>query len=279
MTTADGLVWVFLIALALLAGLIDSLAGGGGLITVPGFFILMGPGPEAIGTNKILAVTASGAALLAYWKNAQIEARLIGIALIATGLGAFSGARVAPHLPNEFFRWLVIALAPAMMWLVLNKDVWQSRWVDTEPRPSPLTTLWQAGVGVFFAGFYDGLAGPGGGTLMFLALYFLGRAPLPMAIGTSKLANLASALVSLGTYEIQGLVRWDIGWLGALPIGAGAFIGASWIARLGRGQRPEASMRLQKLARQALFVIAGLMLLRLAFDLGEQALPIFTDRD
>jgi uncharacterized membrane protein YfcA len=151
--------------------------------------------------------------------------------------------------------------------------------VDSSPKPSPQTTLWQAGVGVFLAGFYDGLAGPGGGTLMFLALYFLGRTPLPLAIGTSKLANLASALVSLATYEAQGLVRWEIGWLGAIPIGAGAFIGASWIARLGRVQRPEASVRLQKLARQALFIIAGLMLLRLAFDLGEQALPIFTDRD
>jgi hypothetical protein len=251
----------------------------------------MGPGPEAIGTNKILAVAASGAAFLAYWKNAQIEKRLIGLAVVATGLGAFSGARAAPLLPNEFFRWLVIALAPAMMWLVLNKDVWQTRWAESKAPVDPTKNLlgptknlgWPKktwiGVGVFLAGFYDGLAGPGGGTLMFLALYFLGRTPLALAIGTSKLANLASALVSLLTYESQGLVRWEIGGLGALPIAVGAYFGATWISRLGRRADPDASLRLQKLARQALFVIAGLMLLRLAFDLGEQALPIFKDRD
>ena len=270
MAPSDPMVLILLISLALIAGLVDSVAGGGGLITVPGFFVLMGPGPEAIGTNKILAVTAAGAALLAYLKNAQVERQLAGLAIFATGLGAFAGARLAPHLPNEFFRWLVLLLAPGMLWLVLNKEIWQSRKLESTAHFNPKSLRWLAGFGTLFAGFYDGLAGPGGGTLMFLSLYFLGRTPLTLAIGTSKLANLASALVSLGTYQSQGLVKWELGLLGVVPIGLGAFVGATWISRMGRAGDPRASQRLQKIARQALAIIAVLMLLRLAFDFGEQ---------
>ena len=88
----------------------------------------------------------------------------------------------------------------------------------------------------FGAGFYDGVAGPGGGTMMFLSLFLIGGMPAAIAMGTGKLANLGSALTSLGTYGAQGEVAWLLGTLVAVPIALGAWTGAKFATRLKKGE-------------------------------------------
>lgn len=232
-----------------LAGLIDSIVGGGGLISVPVFLLILGPNASAVGTNKVAAVAAQLAALAVYHRNAQVDLSLAGKILVVTCVGAVLGAACAPYLPPEFFKWFLVVIAPIVLILVFTRKLWTR--AKDHPKHPRLALL-----GSFTAGFYDGIAGPGGGTLMFLSLFLLGGMPATLAMGTGKLANLGSATFSLGTYAWQGNVHWAMGFVMAVPIALGAWLGATYSSR--RSHEDEA----RKLARTALVIVSGLLLAR-----------------
>jgi uncharacterized membrane protein YfcA len=104
-------------------------------------------------------------------------------------------------------------------------------------------------------GFYDGIAGPGGGTLMFLSLLIFARVPLLPAMATAKIANLASASVALSSFSITGNVVWKMGLITAV----GMAIGATTGARL-------ATRRAAPVARVALAIVATGLVLKLIFS-------------
>jgi uncharacterized membrane protein YfcA len=244
---------ILMISGGFIAGFIDSIVGGGGLITVPIFLLALGPNASAIGTNKVAAVAAQLAAFAVYFQNRQVdEIRGRSIFLI-TALGAIFGALLAPKLPSEFFKWFLLVITPAVIAMVLTKRIW-SRSPDKPAKPR------LAMLGSFSAGFYDGVAGPGGGTMMFLSLFIIGGMPAAIAMGTGKLANLGSALTSLATYGLQGEVRWLLGFLVAVPISIGAWAGAKFATRLREGESLES--RARDVSRAALVVVSCLLLVR-----------------
>lgn len=230
-------------------GLIDSIVGGGGLITVPVFLMILGPNASAIGTNKVAAVAAQLAALAVYYRNAQVDVARAWKFLLLTSIGAVVGARFAPMLPPEFFKWFLLVIAPLVLLLVFTRSLW-TRASDASRFPR------LALVGSFTAGFYDGIAGPGGGTLMFLSMFLLGGMPATIAMGTGKLANLGSATLSLTTYGLQGQIHWALGFVMAVPIALGAWLGAYYSAR----HREED--RARQLARTALLIVSVLLVAR-----------------
>jgi uncharacterized membrane protein YfcA len=248
---------------AFFAGVIDSIVGGGGLITVPVFLIILGPNASAIGSNKVAAVFSQVAAAYVYWReygkqqhvDASIsKAQLIARAFISTSVGAAIGALTAPQLPTWFFRWFIIVIAPLILTLVLSRGLWRTDRVRTS-RPGLATAA------TFFAGLYDGIAGPGGGTLMFLSLFAVGGVPAGYAISTGKFANLGSALTSLIFYQAQGQVRWDLGLTAGIPIAFGAYLGAhastQWI------KKDQTKDRASQIARAALVVVTVLLMVRI----------------
>lgn len=239
-----------------IAGFIDSIVGGGGLITVPLFLLVLGPQASAIGTNKVAAVAAQLAAFSVYFQNRQVDRKNGTSILIVTALGAIFGALLAPKLPKEFFKWFLLVVAPMVIAMVFLKKAWQ-RPLDLPPRPR------LALFGSFGAGIYDGIAGPGGGTMMFLSLFFIGGMPASLAMGTGKLANLGSATTSLGTYAALGEVHWGLGAIVAVPIALGAWMGAKFATRLREGESMET--RARTVSRAALVVVAGLLLTRWAY--------------
>lgn len=244
---------ILMISGGFIAGFIDSIVGGGGLITVPIFLLALGPNASAIGTNKVAAVAAQLAAFAVYFQNRQVdEIRGRSIFLI-TALGAIFGALLAPKLPSEFFKWFLIVITPAVIAMVLTKRIWSRS--PNKPAKPRLAML-----GSFGAGFYDGVAGPGGGTMMFLSLFIIGGMPAAIAMGTGKLANLGSALTSLATYGLQGEVRWLLGFLVAVPISIGAWAGAKFATRLREGESLES--RARDVSRAALVVVSCLLLVR-----------------
>lgn len=265
----DSILRLLLAAAGILAGFVDSIAGGGGLITVPIFSLVLGPGATAIGTNKIVAVCASLVALLVYLRGGHVSLRGNLIFALIVGASASLGAFLAPFLPGSVHRWILIVIGPVILWIVYRKDLWIQKEIELDQhegrplvRPSGLRPaglmnrqsllLWGAG---FVCGFYDGIAGPGGGTLMFLSLLLVARIPLLNAMATAKVANLASAFVSLCSYTATGHVRWETGWPMALGISFGAFAGASLATR-----------RAAPLARAALLIVASILLFRLIFS-------------
>ncbi len=243
---------LLLVATGLIAGLIDSIAGGGGLITVPLLSIVIGPGATAIGTNKVAAVASSLAALLIYFRNGHVSIRGNRRFALIVGLTAGFGALSSPLIPPETHRWLLIVVCPLLLFVVIRKDLWLNKPQREKNASSDKPQQWIFWMAGAACGFYDGIAGPGGGTLMFLSLFLLARLPILAAMATAKVANLASASVSLAAFASTDHVVWPKGMVVAIGISVGALIGAGF-----------ASKNAAVFARFALVVVASLLLLRL----------------
>ena len=240
---------VALFLAGLLAGVVDSIAGGGGLITVPIFTLLLGPGSLAIGTNKIVAVVATGVALLVYLRLGHVRLKgKLGF-FLCVGLSSALGAFASTLVPPQVYRWFIVAIVPLILFVILRKDLWVKEAATEDHSRVDRGALWLAGIA---CGFYDGIAGPGGGTLMFLSLFILAKFPLLRAMATAKVANLASASVSLASFAYTGNVLWNKGVVMAAGIGVGAFLGATL-----------ASRNAAKWARVALAVVSILLMVRL----------------
>lgn len=230
-----------------LTGLIDSVVGGGGLISLPTLSIAIAPGPHAIGTNKIVGSVGALIALMVYAKKGHLLWRE-GIAFcIVCASGSFLGSSLAPHVSKEFFRYLMIFMCPIILWIVYNREkFFKERENFVKPHP-----------GIFFlsallSGFYDGFFGPGGGTFMFLSLFLGTGFPMLTSIAISKLANTFSASTALVTYSMNGFVHWKEGFIMAIGMSVGSYIGASY-----------ASKAAAKIVRPMLIFIVILLMVKL----------------
>lgn len=243
---------IFLKLCVFIAGFIDSIVGGGGLITLPVFTILVGPGAPAVATNKIVATVAALTALIIYAKNGHLKLKTASAFFVSVGIGTFIGSKLALILPVEIFKYLVIIICPVFLYIILNKKHFVHEQKDATVSDKNLSKLIISGL---ICGAYDGVLGPGGGTLMLLSLVIFAKLPLMIAIASSKFANVISASTALASFSISGVVNWSVG----LNLAVYAFVGALIGSNL-------ANKKAEKVARPLLvFVVIGLML-KLIFD-------------
>lgn len=238
--------WI-LILTGLIAGAIDGIAGGGGLVTIPILALLIGPGATAIGTNKVAATCATLVALAVYARKGHVRFRSAIPFAVTVAVGSLLGSLTATSLSPEFYKWALVFILPTLLIVIWRRDLWLH--VENRPRKPG----WLIGLAAMSIGFYDGVAGPGGGTLMFLLLFLLAGQPLMVAIATSKLVNFFSGVTSLVSFTISGHVLWSAGIALALGISAGAFLGAHAALRDG-----------PKYARIALSILVVVLTWRLA---------------
>jgi len=209
--------WPLWFATGLSAGFVDSIAGGGGLITLP-VLISSGLEPkEALGTNKLQATfgSASAAAHYAAAKTVSVKECSRGFALTFLGaaIGTFAVQRLEPTLLRRIIPVLLMAVTVCVL---LKPDLGQS---DTRPRLSRNRFDLIFGLGL---GFYDGFFGPGTGTFWAMA-YVLGLGfNLARATGHTKVMNFASNLSSLIFFLLNGKARFMVG----LTMGLGQLLGA-----------------------------------------------------
>ncbi|NRB34974.1 MAG: TSUP family transporter [Rhodobacteraceae bacterium] len=227
----SGLEWeviALLIAAGFVAGFIDSIAGGGGLITVPAL-LLSGADPvTALGTNKVQGLFGSGTAALSYAKAGLVDLRRqAGPALIAF-VAAALGAVAVSRLPVD---WIdaalpVVLIAIAVFFAV--KPGLSDR--DGRARLGPRVIALSM---VPLVGFYDGLVGPGTGSFFMIGFVTLAGYGVLKATAHTKLLNFASNLGGLMGFLLVGSVWWGVGLLMALGTIAGARVGAGFAQRFG----------------------------------------------
>ena len=216
-------VLVVLFAVSLVAGCIDAIAGGGGLLTLPALLWAGLPPAMALGTNKLQSTAGSLSASLHFVREKAVNFRrfwpAFAAALLGGALGALAVQQIDPGFLRKVIPWLLIAIA---VYMLLAKKVGQVQ------RHQRITIpVFAATVG-FGVGFYDGFFGPGTGTFFALACVGLLGLTLPVATAHSKVLNLASNLASLALFVIGGKVLW----LPGLTMAVGQFIGAQVGARL-----------------------------------------------
>ncbi len=233
-------------------GIIDSVVGGGGLISLPYLSFVLEPGPHAIGTNKIVGTIGSLVAFIVYASKGHLKFKEgILFSLLCAG-GSFLGSESAPYVPRAIFQILLIIACPLILYFIFKKDDLLKENIHIEINK---TLLFCAAI---FSGFYDGFFGPGGGTVMFLSLFFIAKFPLLNAIAISKMANLFSASTALITYHKNNFVHYPVGlWVG-LGTTMGTFIGAHY-----------ASKNMQKILRPMLVFVTVLLSVKILFDLFE----------
>ena len=212
---------LLLLGAAFMAGFVDSIAGGGGLITVPAL-LLAGLSPvEALGTNKLQGLFGSSSATLAYARKGHVDlkAQLPSAALSAAGSAL--GALLATLVPGDIFRaFLPFLLVAIALYFAFKPNMGD---LDRARRLSPfLFGL----IIVPLIGFYDGVFGPGAGSFFMLAFVALAGYGLLKATAHTKLLNFASNLGGFAIFAIVGVISWKIGLMMGLAQFAGAQVGS-----------------------------------------------------
>lgn len=224
---------VWLIALLFLtgfsAGFVDSVAGGGGLITVP---VLLGIGlpPQlALGTNKFQSSFGSFSAMINYAGNGHVPFNpelLTGILCTLAGAagGAFAVQRVDSRWLGLTIPWL---LAGIFFYFLLRPRLGDK---DYTPKMGHLRLFFVFGL---LLGFYDGFFGPGTGNFWALSLVVVGGMNLVRATAHTKVMNFTSNIVSLALFALGGNIRLDIGLIMAVGQFSGGLCGSGLVMRKG----------------------------------------------
>ena len=207
-----------LLIVAVVAGFVDAIAGGGGLLTVPAL-ALSGLDPvSALATNKLQSAFGSGAATLRFWRAGHLDLSMWPIAL-AAGLASVFGTLIVTYLPKQTLSLgLPVLLVAVAIYFAVSPKISDH---DQHPR---MTAAMFIATFVPFIGFYDGAFGPGTGSFFMAGFVGLLGLGVVKAAARTKLANFASNLGSLATFILGGHVVWLAGFV----MGAGQFLGA-WL--------------------------------------------------
>jgi uncharacterized membrane protein YfcA len=219
----------FLMAAAFIAGAIDAIAGGGGLITIPALLAAGIPPVSAVATNKLQSTLATAGAVLAYSRQGHIDFRRFAWptagAFAGSAAGAFLLTRIDPAFLSAFLPLLLIAIAVYFLLAPRMSDE------DKHSRAGPALLIATA----VAIGCYDGFFGPGTGSFFTTALVVLFGLGLIRAVAHTKLLNFASNLAGLLVLVAGGYVWWVLGSLMALASIIGGQLGARMAMRYGAG--------------------------------------------
>jgi uncharacterized protein len=230
---------ILLTLAAFIAGYVDAIAGGGGLITVPAL-MLAGLSPvEAIATNKLQGTAGVAASTFAFWKAGHLDTKALRRAIPAAAIGAAVGCLLVGALDATLLkRAIPVALILIALYFAFQRPASQQRATQhrTEPHdaapPTPLSPTRTALV-AFPVAAYDGFLGPGAGSFYMAGLTSLAHAPLLSALANTKPLNLTSNAVALVIFALSGnLVLWA-GLPMALAQFAGSRLGAASALRHG----------------------------------------------
>jgi uncharacterized membrane protein YfcA len=222
--TTDPVHVAILTAVAFVAGTVDAIAGGGGVLTMPALLWAGLPPKVALGTNKGQSVFGSGSAMLRFGRAGLLDRprarRTFPVGVIASAAGALVVAFV---VPSDALKPVILSLLVAVALFLLLRPA------TLEPKGAPPRHPHRVAVAIAAAiAAYDGFFGPGTGTFLILAFVLWLKDDAAQASADAKVVNFASNLGSLVVFARCGWVRWEI----SLPMAAAQFAGGTFGAHL-----------------------------------------------
>lgn len=212
-----------LFVVALVAGLVDAVAGGGGLLTVPALLAAGLPAHVVLGTNKGASVFGSGAALLRFWRARLVDSRRARVLFPLGLLGSFGGAALLTALDPSVIRAMVLVLLVGAGFIVAFV-----RPPTTQATAPVARAELKVGMMALLIGAYDGFFGPGTGTFLIIGFVLLLHSSLQRASANAKVVNFASNVAAVALLGWKGLIVWKV----SLPMAAGQLIGGALGAHL-----------------------------------------------
>ena len=225
---------IFLVAAAFVAGWVDAVVGGGGLIQLPALLIAFPAAAPVhlLATNKMASIAGTTVSSITFWRRVRPDAKTaVALAVPAFG-GSLLGALVASHLPRSVFNPVILtALIVVFAYTLLKPDLGG----DTRLRFDGRRHMAAAALAGFAIGFYDGALGPGTGSFFVFAMVGLMGYAFLEASAKAKVANFATNLASLVVFLPQGAGYWKLGAAMAVANIAGGYLGARTAVRKGSG--------------------------------------------
>ncbi len=210
---------------AFLAGFVDAVVGGGGLIQIPALFVLMpGIAPATLlGTNKFASVWGTVAAAMQYLRRVPVEWRSTLPTAVSALLFGYLGATVAARIPADLFRPLILLLLIGVLaYTLAKKDIGALH----APRFGHRAQFWVGLAVGATIGFYDGVFGPGTGSFLVFAFVGLFGFSFLAASASAKLVNVITNFAALAYFAYAGFVRYDIAIPMAIFNVAGSLVGS-----------------------------------------------------
>lgn len=217
---------------SLLAGFVDAVAGGGGLITFPALMLMGLPISTVVGTNKLVGTAGSSMSAYTFIRRKQVNPELLTFGFPLACCGAVFGAYLVLQIPNEFLKpFIGVFLLLLALYFFLRPKMGIENNYSSLGRNSKYVFL----SFVFFFGFYDGFFGPGTG--MFLTFIFIRFLKLDFvkAAGNTKVLNFASNIASLLFFIAFGTVNFELGIPMAVCNLVGGRLGANYAIKRGSG--------------------------------------------
>jgi hypothetical protein len=214
-----------------LAGLIDSIAGGGGLISLPAYWSAGIPPHIALGTNKFSSCAGTIFSTTRYFRAGMIDVPVALVSAAIALLGSWLGARTALMVSSAFLNYFLIIIIPIItVFTLMNKKIGHT---DSAKLLKLSYRMLIGALAGLFVGFYDGFFGPGTGTFLILIYSVLLHYEFVRANGNTKVVNLASNVAALITFATAGKIFYPIAIPAALCGITGNLLGSKLVVLKG----------------------------------------------
>lgn len=222
-------IYLIVCPLVFLGGFVDSIAGGGGFISLPAYMMSGLPVHMAIGTNKLSSAMGTSLATYRFAKKGYINLKTAIYCAICALIGSMMGAKTALLIDDKIFKLIMLVILPITgLYVIFNKSLERNKkQCNDEDDFSYKNTLIIAITVALFIGFYDGFYGPGTGTFLMIALTSLAHMTLNGSAGITKVINLTTNITSLCVFLLNGKVMFGLGLVAGFFGIAGNYIGTN----------------------------------------------------
>lgn len=207
-----------------LAGFVDAIAGGGGLISLPIYMIAGLPPHQSIATNKLSSTFGTGLATFKFIKEKLVNFKLAIPSVLAAIGGSTIGTHLSLLLNEKYMTYVLIVVLPIVAFFVLNKKLFNDK--GSSEIILDKRTYITATLAAFIIGIYDGFYGPGTGTFLIIAFTVFAKLSVGTSNAQAKLINLTTNITSLVIFIANGQVLFSLGLAAAVFNMLGNYLGA-----------------------------------------------------
>jgi uncharacterized membrane protein YfcA len=202
----------------------DAIAGGGGIITLPTYYVVGLPPHMAMGTNKFSSSFGTAISSIKFIKSRNVHFKAAAVSVPCALLGSACGSWLTLFISAETLRYILLVALPLLAVFLLRGD----RLKDGSEKNLPLgKLLFASGIIAFALGAYDGFFGPGTGTFLIIAFNLIAGFNILTAAGNAKIVNFSSNIAALVTFLLSGNIVFALGVPAAACSLAGSWLGAS----------------------------------------------------
>ena len=236
------------------AGIVDSITGGGGLITIPVMLATGIPVHYITGTNQCSAWIGSGVASYKFVRSGNIHLRSAFITLPFAIIGSYIGARLNLIVPDRYLKVFMLVTIPIIaVFIFSNKQLGEEDHSDEQSTMA--IVLWSVFIGLVLGG-YQGFYGPGSGLFFMLAYAACLKLDLVKATGNTRFVIAIASIASVFAYASSGNVLWNLSIILNVFYIIGSYLGAVLVIRNGA-----------RIIRPIMICVVGLLIIKIVFDM------------